>query len=41
MNFANGPFVILRPPIVYGRKDFGFSKIAEWVRRGVMVNAAT
>lgn len=39
--FGNGPFVILRPPIVYGRKDFGFSKIAEWVRRGVMVNAGS
>ena len=39
--FSNGPFVILRPPIVYGRKDFGFSKIAEWVRRGVMVNAGS
>ncbi len=39
--FANGPFVILRPPIIYGRKDSGFSKIAEWVRKGVMVNAGS
>lgn len=36
-----GSFVILRPPIIYGRKDSGFSKIAEWVRRGVMVNAGS
>lgn len=40
-NFSGGPFVVLRPPIVYGKKDFGFSKIAEWVRRGVMVNAGS
>lgn len=33
--------VILRPPIIYGRKDSGFSKIAEWVRKGVMVNAGS
>jgi nucleoside-diphosphate-sugar epimerase len=39
--FTGGAFVILRPPIVYGKKDFGFSKIAEWVRRGVMVNAGS
>lgn len=39
--FTNGPFVILRPPIIYGRKDSGFSKIAEWVRKGVMVNAGS
>ena len=36
-----GPFVILRPPIIYGKKDSGFSKIAEWVKKGVMVNAGT
>ena len=36
-----GAFVILRPPIIYGRKDSGFSKIAEWVRKGVMVNAGS
>ena len=36
-----GSFVILRPPIVYGKKDYGFSKIAEWVRRGLMVNAGS
>lgn len=39
--FANGPLVILRPPIIYGKKDSGFSKIAEWVRKGVMVNAGS
>lgn len=37
----SGPYVILRPPIIYGRKDSGFSKIAEWVRKGVMVNAGS
>ena len=36
-----GSFVILRPPIIYGKKDFGFSKIAEWVRKGIMVNAGS
>ncbi|MBI4351809.1 MAG: NAD-dependent epimerase/dehydratase family protein [Elusimicrobia bacterium] len=36
-----GAFVILRPPIIYGRKDSGFSKIAEWVRKGLMVNAGS
>ena len=36
-----GQFVILRPPIIYGRHDSGFSKIAEWVRKGVMVNAGS
>ncbi|HNW45078.1 MAG TPA: NAD-dependent epimerase/dehydratase family protein [Elusimicrobiales bacterium] len=40
-DFKGGKFVILRPPIIYGRKDSGFSKIAEWVRRGVMVNAGS
>lgn len=39
--FANGPLVILRPPIIYGKKDSGFSKIAQWVRKGVMVNAGS
>ncbi len=37
----HGSLVILRPPIIYGRKDSGFSKIAEWVRKGVMVNAGS
>jgi len=32
-------YVILRPPIVYGKRDKGFHKIAEMVKRGVMVNA--
>ena len=36
-----GPFVILRPPIIYGKNDSGFSKIAEWVKKGVMVNAGS
>jgi nucleoside-diphosphate-sugar epimerase len=40
-NFSGGAFVILRPPIIYGKKDSGFSKIAEWVRKGVMVNAGS
>lgn len=39
--FSGGPFVILRPPIIYGKKDSGFSKIADWVRKGVMVNAGS
>jgi len=30
--------VVLRPAIVYGRNDSGISKIAQWVRRGLMVN---
>jgi nucleoside-diphosphate-sugar epimerase len=30
--------VVLRPAIVYGKNDSGISKIAHWVRRGVMVN---
>ncbi|HBA62114.1 MAG TPA: hypothetical protein DCZ92_15130 [Elusimicrobia bacterium] len=37
----SGRSVILRPPIIYGKKDFGFSKIAEWVRKGFMVNAGS
>lgn len=37
----SGSFVILRPPIIYGKKDSGFSKIAEWVKKGVMVNAGS
>ena len=37
----SGSFVILRPPIIYGKKDSGFSKIAEWVRKGLMVNAGS
>jgi len=39
--FRGGQFVILRPPIIYGRKDSGFSKIAEYVRKGLMVNAGS
>lgn len=38
--FGN-PFVILRPPIIYGDSESGFSKIAEWVNRGLMVNAGS
>ena len=32
-------YTILRPPIVYGKHDSGFSKIANFVRKGLMVNA--
>ncbi len=39
--FSGGQFVILRPPIIYGRHDSGVSKIADWVRKGVMVNAGS
>lgn len=34
-------FVVLRPPIIYGKHDSGVSKIADWVRKGVMVNAGS
>ncbi|WP_428897421.1 Nucleoside-diphosphate-sugar epimerase [Parelusimicrobium proximum] len=33
--------VILRPPIVYGKNDSGVSKIAAWVKRGIMVNTSS
>ena len=32
---------ILRPPIVYGKNEFAVSKIAQWVRKGFMVNAGS
>ncbi|MCK5358500.1 MAG: NAD-dependent epimerase/dehydratase family protein [Elusimicrobiales bacterium] len=32
-------FTILRPPIVYGKHDSGFSKIAKFVKKGFMINA--
>jgi nucleoside-diphosphate-sugar epimerase len=32
-------FTILRPPIVYGKNEFAVSKIAQWVRKGFMINA--
>ncbi|MCG2726508.1 MAG: NAD-dependent epimerase/dehydratase family protein [Elusimicrobia bacterium] len=32
-------FTILRPPIVYGKHDSGFSKIANFVKKGLMINA--
>lgn len=32
--------VIFRPPIVYGKNDSGVSKIAAWVKRGIMVNTS-
>jgi len=32
---------ILRPPIVYGKNEFGISQIANWVRKGFMVNAGS
>lgn len=31
---------IIRPPIVYGKNDSGVSKIAVWVKRGLMVNTS-
>lgn len=33
--------VILRPPIVYGKRDSGISTIAHWVKKGFMVNAGS
>lgn len=33
-------WTIVRPPIVYGKNDSGVSKIAAWVRRGIMVNTS-
>jgi len=33
--------VILRPPIVYGKNESGFSKISQWVNRGIMINAGS
>ncbi len=34
-------WTIVRPPIVYGKNDSGVSKIASWVRRGLMVNTSS
>ena len=31
---------VIRPPIVYGKNDSGVSKIATWVKRGLMVNTS-
>ncbi len=31
---------VIRPPIVYGKNDSGVSKIASWVKRGLMVNTS-
>lgn len=33
-------WTVARPPIVYGKNDSGVSKIAAWVRRGLMVNTS-
>ena len=33
-------WTIVRPPIVYGKNDSGVSKIAAWVKRGLMVNTS-
>ncbi len=33
-------WTIIRPPIVYGKHDSGVSKIALWVKRGIMVNTS-
>ena len=32
---------VLRAPVVYGRNDSGVSKIASWVKRGIMVNTSS
>ncbi len=37
----NHDWIILRPPIVYGPKDDGFSTIAEWVRKGIMISPSS
>jgi len=37
MRFKND-WVILRPPIVYGPKDDGFSTIAQWLKKGIMIS---
>lgn len=31
---------VIRPPIVYGKNDSGVSKIAAWVKRGLMINTS-
>ena len=33
-------WTIIRPPIVYGKNDSGVSKIAAWVKRGLMINTS-
>ena len=33
-------WTIIRPPIVYGKNDSGVSKIASWVKRGLMINTS-
>ncbi len=33
-------WTIIRPPSVYGKNDSGVSKIAAWVKRGLMVNTS-
>ena len=33
-------WTIIRPPIVYGKNDSGVSKIALWVKRGLMINTS-
>ena len=37
---ASIKWTIVRPPIVYGPHDSGVSKIAAWVKRGLMVNTS-
>lgn len=37
---ASITWTIVRPPIVYGKNDSGVSKIAAWVKRGLMVNTS-
>jgi nucleoside-diphosphate-sugar epimerase len=34
-------YTILRPPIVYGKNEFAVSKIADWVKKGFMLNAGS
>ena len=34
-------YIILRPPIVYGPKDSGFSTIARYVKKGIMVSPSS
>jgi nucleoside-diphosphate-sugar epimerase len=32
---------VLRPPIVYGKNEFAVSQIAQWVKKGFMINAGS
>ena len=37
----NIPYVILRPPIIYGKNDSATSPIAAWIKKGFMANAGS